>query len=310
MTGAGRWQLAARLAALAVGLALLAWSVHYAGRQVDASVLRQADPAAVLGIAAAVLANLVLTGVLFWLVTRPFDARPTVGLVPMTALIAASALLNYLPLRPGLLGRAAYLKVRHDLPLRQSAMIFVIVSLLSGFILTATVLVVVGQVGGTPVRSLLLGLVGLLLLSPLSGVLGGRLLRRPMPGAWAWVAVKTADMLVNGLRLWLAFQIVGEPVPYALAVAMSAVGMVANFLVPLIPNGLGVREWLVGGMTALLLPLQAGTGVAATLVDRAVEAVVCVLVGLPATVWLRRGGAIDARVGGVAIPSSDTAGEP
>ena len=61
-----------------------------------------------------VVANLLLTGLLFSLLISRYGK---VGVVEMQALIASAALLNFLPLRPGLLGRITYHRAINQIPI-------------------------------------------------------------------------------------------------------------------------------------------------------------------------------------------------
>jgi uncharacterized membrane protein YbhN (UPF0104 family) len=100
--------------------------------------------------------------------------------------------------------------------------------------------------------------------------------------------LRVADALVHGVRLWLAFAIVGSPVGYRVAL-LAACGSLLVKLVSPTPNGLGVAEWAVAGLAAAVSPLETAVGAAAALLDRAAEALVLVGVGLPG-VWVLRTG--------------------
>src|SRR5436853_13065 len=110
----------ARRIGIVLGLLLIAVAIAVALRGVDWSALRHASPWQLAALLVLMLLNIALTAALNWLVTRSFDARPPVSLSRMTLLIGASGLLNYL-WNAGTLSRAAYLRARHGLPLRQSA---------------------------------------------------------------------------------------------------------------------------------------------------------------------------------------------
>jgi uncharacterized membrane protein YbhN (UPF0104 family) len=133
----------------------------------------------------------------------------------------------------------------------------------------------------------------LLALSPLVSPLASRLLGRTVRHGWTWLPLRVGDMLVAGLRLWLAFWMVGQPIGYSTAVAMAAAGLLVN-LAGITPNGLGLREWLIAGLTAVALPLDSALGAAAAVVDRAIEAVVVAVAGSVAAWRLRHGSARSA----------------
>lgn len=282
------WKLSARWLALAAGLALLGAAVATATTKVDFSALGAAPWWAAPAMGLAILANLALTAALFGAVTRCFDADPPVDAGRMFQLICVSGVLNYLPLRPGLFGRAAYLKLRHQLPIRQSVLILVVTLAVGGIVLGSTALVVLAAAEQWRSAACAAVVVVLLLCSPLVGPVAQRLLRRPTVGAWTWLPLKIADMLVGGFKLWLALRVFGQTVTFEQALAVRAVGSVVDML-GLTPNGLGLREWSIGGLAALTgLTEGPHVAVAAALFERGLEAVVVVVTGLIAVAQLRR----------------------
>ena len=100
-----------------------------------------------------------------------------------------------------------------------------------------------------------------------------------MVAAWSWLPLRGVDLFVTSLRMWVAFAAVGRPITYAEALGVAAGVVVVNML-SFTPNGLGVREWSVAVMAGLIWPSLAVLGVLATLLDRAVEAVVLVVAGV------------------------------
>jgi len=282
-------RLLARWLALVAGLALLVAAVPMAAADVDWSALWRAPTWTVPIIAAAVLANLLLTAALFHVITRSFDATPQVSFPRMFQLTCASALLNYLPLRPGLFGRAAYLKLRHELPVYQSLLILAVTMVIGGIVLGATAVAVLGA--GATWRLTACGslLAGLLLCSAIAGPLAKRLLQRPTFAAWSWLPLKVADMLVGGVRLWVAFRILGYQLTFEQAIAVGAIRAVGSLvdMLGITPNGLGLREWVIGGTTGLAGIAEGPAGIAASLLDRGVEAAVVVVTGLVSIAQLK-----------------------
>ena len=271
-------RIISRTAAIALAGVLILTAIAYAVAGYDWSVLRDAPLQWVATLAVCVAANLLLTAMLFWVITRSFDAQPPVGLMRITALICLSGLLNYLPfIRPGLLGRAAYLKYRHGLPLRQSMLILLVVLGLATVVLLAAGAVVL--ILPTDVSRLAAGAAVMLALSGLAKPIAQRLLRRDVVYAWAWVPLRTADMLVAAGRLWLAFGIVGKPISFADAVLIGAASLLVK-LVGLTPNGLGLSEWVVAALAGAISPATTAAGAAAALVDRGAELIVVMVAGL------------------------------
>jgi len=270
----------------AIGLVVFLGAAAVALREFDPAALAEANPLRLAAIAACILANLALAGMLFWAVTRPFEASPPVGLGRMTALIAASSLLNYLPLRAGLVGRTAYLKTRHGLSLTSSGIILVIVLAVATLVSGAATTLLLAPIG--PWRWPLAGLA--LAGGTLSrGPLARRLVGRPLPLAWTWIPLRSLDLAVTGVRLWLVFEVIGHPVPFETALVLSAAGTWVS-LVGFTPNGLGLREWLLGGLAHWLDPVTGTLGLQAAVLERAVEALVVVAVGGGTLLGLSLGG--------------------
>jgi uncharacterized membrane protein YbhN (UPF0104 family) len=284
---------------LALGAALTLAAIGVALWHVDFSAIARAQPWHWVVMILAVAGNLVIGGVTFWVVTLSFDAKPPVTLTRTTTLVAATALANYLPLRPGIAGRAAYLKLRHGLPLRQSLIILLIVTILGTalVIVAALAALLLRSQGATAIVGVALAFV--LLLMIITGPIAQRVLRRPLVAAWSWPLFRAADLALASLRLWVAFEILGHPVPLSVALLTGSGGVLVS-LVGLTPNGLGMEEWTVAALTAATadLPDAAALGLAAALVDRAFEAIVVVPAGTLALRWLAR----EARD----VPTSET----
>ncbi len=263
---------------IAYGLAvlLIALAVVFAVRGVDLSTLSRAAPSDLLLIAAAVLVNLAVTGLLFWAVTRPFDAMPPVGPWRMIELITLSGLLNYVPVvRPGLWGRAAYLKARHGLPVRQSVLILAVVLALAAAVLGLVSVVLLTL---PPAARWWVLAASLLVLTLIAPPIAQRVFKRPMPWAWTWVPLRFLDLLVAAARLVLAFAVVGQPLSYDAALVIASASLLVK-LSGLTPNGLGLNAWVVAAVATATGGLDPAVGVAAALVDRAVEVLVMIPAG-------------------------------
>ena len=272
-----------RLAAAAAA-ALLIGALGFAATQVDPAALAKGSWTHLLPLAALVMVNIAVTGLLFWAVTRCFDADPRVGPLRMTQLVAVSALLNYVPLiRPGLLGRTAYLKLQHGLPVRQSLVILIVVTVLAVAVCGGGLLALLPAPAGVRWG---LALVAVLAGSAATPALARWLLRRPVVHGWLWVPLRTLDLLAASARLWLAFQAVGQPVGYDEAVVIGAASLTIK-LVGLTPSGLGLSEWAVAGLAGVLAPISTAQGMLAALMDRGVEVIVVAIAGALAAWSLR-----------------------
>jgi hypothetical protein len=275
-----RFKLGLKVLGFGLGVALVAAAVISALRRVDLAPLWHVPAWLLAGSVAMILANLLLTGVIFWLVTLSFDAQPQVSLRDQWDLACASTLLNYLPVRPGLAGRTAYLRLRHGLPILQA---LIIAGIVFGLFLLAAMgaaVVLLGAGMGRDWRAMAGGVGGLVFLSVATGPVARVVLRRPMRMAWAWLPLRALDLLTVGGRLWPAFAILGHPIGAGQAVLLGAVDAVVS-VVALMPNGLGVSEWATG-LVAMQIGAAGGRdiGAAAKLVDRSISIVVLVPVAL------------------------------
>lgn len=229
------------------------------------------------------LVNWLLMTAVFQVLMRPHGR---VAPAEMAALIGASWLLNYLPLRPGLLGRVAYHKAVNEIPV------------------AASVKAVLGNIGSGLVALALGGLLAFLFAGadpgPSLGAVGAAAGALTAVSAaargrtWGPVAsatmIRFVDVLVWGARYWVTFRLVGAPIDPVAALAVGVVSQTAS-LVPIVGNGLGLREWAVG-LTVAALPVVfmagsgTGVGLTADLVNRAAEVVAAVPVGLGALWYL------------------------
>lgn len=265
-----------RLAFVAGALLLIAaivvvWRQHDAVEQAWARIERlpRLQLAGLLGlVAASVLLNLVLTGLLFHVLTSRVGR---VGVVEMQALIAASTLLNYLPLRPGLVGRVAYHRAANQIPVRASVVVlFQAIGISLGVALYAA---------GAALASIRMGMdPRLLAIAPLPLLLGGFVSRGLMRVILLAALLRYAELAVIAARYWAAFSLIGSPVEAMQAVAFACVSVITA-MVPLLSNGLGAREWAVGLLAPVLSPYHMSRAMTADLLIRAVEVVVVSLVG-------------------------------
>lgn len=268
-----------------LGLGLLALAVWYARDGIDLAVLGEASPWLFGALAGLVVVNLLSTTGLFWSVTRAFATRPPVGFGTMSALIAVSGVLNFIPLvRAGLWGRAAYLKKFHGLAVRDSVVILGVVLGLAVAVLGTVALVLV--VLPSDLRWWACG-AALAVHAVIGPRVWGKALRRNVPGAWSWVAWRTLDLAAAAGRLVLAFEVVGYRLTLADAVLVASANLIVK-LVGLTPNGLGLSEWVVAALSAAMMPIEAATAAAAALVDRTVEVLVVLIAGAAGAIWLKR----------------------
>jgi uncharacterized membrane protein YbhN (UPF0104 family) len=229
------------------------------------------DALAVL--AATVVAQQVLTSTTFWMLMR---RHGPVGWGEMNALIASSTLANYIPLQAGSIGRLAYHKVVHGIPVKKSLVVILVAMGLVAMSLVALVVVGlwVSRAGASWWWVAVAPLAWVpLLAGPATRIVG------------ACLMLRTVELLVIALQSWAAFRLSGWDIEPMTAVGVAVVAAVAN-LTPFIGNGLGVREWAVGLAAPLLGGYETDAGLAAQLTGRAVDAVMAIAMGGPALAWI------------------------
>lgn len=286
-----------RLIGYAVGVLGLLAAAATAATQ--GSSLQQAWGAMRAAPAATILAAMVLP-VLSWLLTTgTFWAltmrHAPVGFGEMSALMGSSWLLNFLPLKPGLAGRVAYHKSMHGIDVTKSMEVLAW-AILSGGLSIGAALFMVAIV---PAKTGALGTI-VAALAPLAGTglllllcLASATLRS---SAWkvAGLSFRYADLLVWAARYLVAFDLVGRPISVQQAIAIAGVSQLATLL-PLVGNGLGVREWAVGLVAASLPAWFVGastdnpdlsSGLTADLVNRAFELFIAIPLGLACIAWI------------------------
>lgn len=297
-TGNGRGR-AGRLLASAVGLLLLVAAVYAVSSRTDAlkqsiESARAASPFLLLAVIALPVANIAVISASFWSLTRRFGR---VTPVEMLALILSSWLLNHLPLRPGLVGRIGYHRIVNAIPVAASLRI-VAEQFILGVLALGLMVVFVSVLAPLGVW----GVLGMLLAGGGGCAAAGVVLLRREAGAaqrlrWCYAAAfgfRLLDMTLWVIRYLCLFALVGQPLPLRHAAAIAAASQAAM----LSPVPLGLREWTVGFVYALLSPDRLdeygvsvdtlAPGVSADLANRAVELLVSVPLGVVATIWLMR----------------------
>jgi hypothetical protein len=236
------------------------------------------------------LGNWLLMALSFWILMR---RHGPVGLGEMTFLVGAAWLLNYLPLRPGLFGRVAYHKAINRIPFVKSIGATIAAIVCSGVaivVLLGIAALLHGQLMGVVAAG---GVTPLVLMLATAAV---------MPGTTRWMplvlALRYADLVVWTGRYLAVFAIIDHPLSPAGAAAIACICQIA-LLVPLVGNGLGLREWAVGLAAGALPPgalttvgtLGTTVGLAADLANRGAELVAAIPLGLmSAAVIARRAG--------------------
>ncbi len=260
-----------RLAGYAIGIALLVAAVWLIVRHRD---LVAQSLGALAGapwwMVALTLAgpgvNWLLTTLVFWVLLNGYGR---VGRREMAALMAASWLLNHLPMRAGLVGRLAYHRLVNNISAVKVGRSLVDSIICSAAALGVSLVVVLGVVaasrgethprlgGAAPLAVGLLGLAGLGVSLVVRGR-GSSAEREPAPALWRYMcgaSLRTLDGVVWAARYWLVFRMLDAPISPDGAMAIAVVSQAAGLL----PVPLGLREWAVG-LTSSLLPGKGAAG--------------------------------------------------
>jgi len=260
---APRWQRVGFLigAVLLLAAAAAVWRQREIVNDALASV-RHPDVMQLALLLSAILANLMLSALMLSLLMSRYGR---VGVFEMQALVAASALLNYLPLRAGMFGRIAWHKTVNHIPATDSARTIMQAIVISAG--CAVYIAVVAAIAHAMPKALWPGAalpVPILLLAALH-----RNLR-----IWALaILFRYLDLGLWALRYHVAFALIGAPIEPSGALAFACISMMAN-LVPFVSNGLGLREWAIGLTAPLLTAHHLELGITAELVNRAAEIIV------------------------------------
>ncbi len=266
----------------AVGLLLLAAAITVVLRERGLlsealQSLQSAPVSTVAMLLGSVASSVALTGLVFWILTSRFGR---ISLAEMQALMAATSLANYLPLRPGLVGRVLFHRARHGIRARDSLRTIVEAMLLTAVALALLVpAILLSRGGGT-------GAAWLASAAPFALGAAGLAVPRFRTLAWAF-ELRYLETLLTALRYHLSFALVGAPLPWTASTAVACVSMIAT-MVPFVSNGIGLREWSIGLLAPLLADVTLERGLAAELVHRAAEVAVIVPLGLLGLIELWR----------------------
>ena len=303
MTGTLRRRRRARIAGSVIGFALIGLAVWWVVRdeRVSGAVgevfkLGNAGNMRQLGLLGALSGvTLATIAMAFWVLTARYGP---VGKREMVALIFSAAVLNYLPLWPGMVGRFAYHKKVHGIDIRDSAraLIWANVVSLIGAVALALALVPIALMGEAPAWLLHGATAGVLVGFVMITAYAHRKRPEPEPEVWRMLcalSIRYAELFLWAARYVICFELVGSDMSWAGGLALGALTRFAT-MVPIAPNGMGVREWSVGLIGPILPGAMTGseidvaTALAADVINRAADVLVIVPVGVVSAVWLAR----------------------
>ncbi len=263
-----------------IGAVLLGASVVYVLRQRELLIgawdaLRSPDPLFAGVLVASIVGNVMFSAALFTVLTRRFGR---VGVVEMQAVIASATLVNYLPLRPGMLGRIAY--HHHVNKIRPTHILRTMIEA-AGISIAVAGALALSLLGRHWLGGPLAAWIAAPYVVALAGLLAGGPVRLYVIGA----VLRLAEVLLWAARYWAAFGLIGEPIGAESSLALACVSVIAT-MIPLVSNGLGVREWAIGLVAPMLDAATMALGITAELVNRAAELLVIAALGLAASWYL------------------------
>ena len=274
-----------RVVGAALGVALLVWAIVTVTRSaptlehVRAALNAPSFTVIAVALAAGLASFPCSAGVFHALLRRHGSLR----YAQMVKAITASGLLNYAPLRPGLFGRIAYQHVVGGVSMRRGLWSTVevgVIAMLATLWLALAVLVV----SRCDARALGAIMTGAPLLAGLALLSDRERWWKPYAEALVW---RWLDSLSWTARYWAVFALVGVELSWESAAAAACVGLSAS-LIPIVGGGLGIREWAVALAGPLLGAWPEDLGLAADLLNRAIDLALIVPLGLAATISAAR----------------------
>lgn len=267
-----RQRRALHIAGLVFGVVCLVGAVFMVMREGDEfsaafEALRDPPVWEVALVLIAIALGLALTAFLFHLLMRRFAVVP---FAEMLTLMTASTFANYLPLKPGFLGRVAYHRVRHRIRPTDTVRTILEAIALSGTVATMFLLSLAA------LRAL--DLPGEFSLVAPSVLAVAGIVPRARTIALA-LLVRQAEFALLTFRYWVVFRLIGAPIDLEAAIVLASVNAIAT-LIPFISSGLGVREWITGLITPLVSPDTFSQGIIAELVHRVAEITVIAPLGM------------------------------
>lgn len=314
-------RLVVQLIGFALGLLLVAWCIKGAieGGEEGWRRLREADPVLIAGLLATSVLSQVANGALFWTTIRPVRRE---GFWVLQGVNFTSGLLNYAPVRIGMLSRFVY-------HLRVDRMPLLLLFAWFGTVAIAMMAVMGAALGATLLHPRLDAIWAGLFVAPLAALVlllptivripvVARSLDRFIPGAvpmlthrrWmsAGLALRAADLAMWVARVAIAARILG----LELGTGDLLIIAVAALVVAMNPLGrIGFREAAVSILAGYLAEPTGGDSLDATfkqlaILDSVGEAAAVIPCGLVAAAWWYR----RVRKAGPSNPGSDAADAP
>ena len=188
-------------------------------------------------------------------------------------LVLMAGMLNWLPLRVGLIGRTVYHSKVNGIPATKSLRVLLEVIVLT-VCMSGAAFVLTGVSSASNIQLVFLLVVPVFVL----GLFSVKTNTRPWSVA---ITCRYFDVLLLALRYWIIFGLIGFDITPETAILLAGAGTVSGLL-PLPTGGLGGREWIIGFVASwvTVFPAAIALGLVADLINRVVELVVVVPFGL------------------------------
>lgn len=295
-----------------LGAGLLAWCIKTAVAGGDWSRIANADPWLVAGLAAASLLSQAASITIFWLTIRPVRR---LGIGSLTAVNLFASMLNYAPVRIGLVARVAWhLKVDRLGILVIGAWFLAMGFTLAGAVASAGAASWLDPSFGVRWWAVLgasLIVVGMLIRAATQWPV----LRRMGTGLdvmvgdplalWGAMVLRLVDLIAYAVRMWLAIRILGLSFTPDQVMLLAIVALVIG-MNPL--GRVGFREvavaWLASQLAAGDTAAVESTFAQLALVESAGEVIVVLPLGVLASLWMwRRWRAISVTTDEPSVPA-------
>ncbi|MDP7008337.1 MAG: hypothetical protein QGI78_02090 [Phycisphaerales bacterium] len=191
----------------------------------------------------------------------------------MAWLISVAGMLNWLPLRAGLIGRTVYHSKVHGIQATKSLRVLLeSVCIIVGVSLLAILVSFVR--GATFIHPLVAMSVPLFVAALFFFNRGAK------PWAIA-IACRYIDVTLLAARYFIIFRLLDNGISPETAILLAGASSIASLL-PLPTGGLGGREWIIGLLSSwvTVLPAALAIGLIADLINRVVELIVVIPLGL------------------------------
>ena len=289
-----------------VVVAGIAWALYR--RRQDLSAALDLDVVDVVVVFLLCAAAAPLRAIELTAVTRSLGVQ--MSFIESLALTQAATLLNFLPMQAGTLLRARVLKTQRSL---SYARYVAVMSCLVLFAMAASSVVglvmLPSAVSLPPDARTVAGVAFVVVVVGTAIFLGLPLGRLPLGGHWVWLRLRDliggwqlikadrrallvlfstalATPLLLGLRYWVCFHALSQPINVAEAVLFASAVLVS---IPfnVTPGGIGVRE-LVGSAVGAAAGLGFAEVLAAVTIDRVISLVFSLVAGSGSLAWLKR----------------------